>query len=116
MGYFRPRPHFQAPDDDVRLLGSGRRAYIILPPRCPPDHAVVVCLTRATETHSPGLDPGGKAVGARGGAQFLPRSTRLRPRYGGHDVMFLEIFFDKDLVQFTGFRMRYHSTPAADAF
>ena len=100
----------------VLVLGSGRRAHMILPPRCPPDHAVVVCLTRAPETHSPGLDPGGKAVGARGGARFLPRSARLRPRYGGDDVIFLEIFFDKDLVQFTGFRMRYHSTPAADVF
>ena len=44
--------------------------------------------------------------------------THLSTRAGGHDVIFwvLGIMFDNDIDQFIGFKVRYHSTPAAGAF
>ena len=46
----------------------------------------------------------------------LPCSTHLSTRAEGHDVIFFGVFFDEDLDWFIGFKMRYHSTPAAGAF
>jgi len=58
-------------------------------------------------------------VHARGGSQGSPEIYPLEylgTRAGGHDVVFLRIMFDNDLDQFIGFKVRYHSTPAAGAF
>ena len=46
----------------------------------------------------------------------LPRSTHLCTRAEGHDGIVLGMFFDEDLDWCIGFKLRYHSTPAAGVF
>ena len=57
-----------------------------------------------------------RSRGVTGTPCDLPRSAHLSTRAGGHDVIFLGIFFEKHLDWFIGFKMRYRSTPAAGAF